>query len=93
MHKKDALSKEFEVLNNWKVRIGIIMALLTPAIVGTAAVYDFKEKLHQEITNSRIEMNKTFVTKESMDSLREDVKDVKEDVRDIKNYLIRRPGK
>lgn len=81
---------EAKLLRNWKLRIALLTAIISPAVTGTAAYFNMKDSFKEAIRQSEQETEKKYVRKEAMESIKDDLTDVKSDVKDIKNFLINR---
>lgn len=85
---------EKKLLENWKLKIGILTGILVPAITATGAIYGIKEDAHQAEAslNRRIsevelktEINKA--DKSLLEQVQRDVSRMREDVVEIKTLL------
>jgi hypothetical protein len=85
------LKIEAEILNNWKVRIAVLTAILSPAIAATGAFYSLKSEMAQAVEKVKEQAEAKYVTRESFQDLKGDVTDVKEGVRRIEDILLKRP--
>lgn len=90
-------SAETNILTNWKLKLGILFAVISPTVTGTAAYYNLQIKLDEknQITQEKINQlelrtEKNFASKETMEKIRDDMNRVKEDIVEIKVLLKRK---
>ena len=85
---------EATLLKNWKLKLGILFAIISPTVTGTAAYYKLQIQLNEknqqtEERVSRLELDttKNFADKGTMESMRRDVNEMRNDITEIKTLL------
>ena len=80
---------EMDLLNSWKVRIGLLLTILSPAITAVGAYYNLKSEITTQVQTAQIHIDQTYSRKESIDDIKDNLKEVKVDIKDIKDYLLK----
>ncbi len=81
---------EAGLLSNWKVKLALLTAIVSPAVTGTAAYYNFKAEVKDAIEATKEQAEQKYVRREAFQDLKDNVKDTRDDVRDIKKILLQR---
>jgi cell division protein FtsL len=84
---------ELSLLKSWKLKIALLLAIITPAVSVTGAYYNLKADVGSQISQAQNKIDEKYVSKDSFRDMKEDVKDVREDVKEIKRFLMQRPGR
>lgn len=90
-------SIETKILYDWKLKLGILVAIASPAITGTAAYYKLKIDINDvsRVSDSRsteVELNteKNYASKNAVEKVQSDISQMKQDLVEIKTILQRK---
>lgn len=88
---------ETSLLANWKLKLGILMAIVSPTVTGTAAYYKLQIQLDgknqqtlEKVNKLELDAERNFASKQTMEKIKEDVSKMKEDLVEIKTLLKRK---
>lgn len=84
------IKTEHGILKRWKTILGILTAIVIPAVTATSAFYDLKEDVNTKINAVQLDTQRNFVQKETLKEIRSDIKDIRRDVSEIKTLIIRK---
>ena len=87
-------SAENILLTNWKLKIAILLAVISPTVTGTAAYYKLQIQLEdknqitlEKVSQLELQAEKNFASKSTMESIKGDVSEMKQDLIEIKTLL------
>ena len=90
-------NNEYTFLKSWKVKLGLLTAIIIPTITATGAFYDLKASIleKEQAVNARIsavelQTEKNFADKTALQDMRNDIKEIRGEVSEIKTILIRK---
>lgn len=91
------MTKENDLLKNWKLKLGLLAAIVIPTITATGAFYDVKAKIQEKdaavaakIADLELKSMKEFVDKDTVKEIQEDLKTLRTDVTEIKTLIKQR---
>lgn len=90
-------SNKTKFLYDWKLKLGILLAILTPAVTATGSFYRLEIRLNEKnqqtenrINKLELDAERNFATKQTMDKLSGDVSNMRDDLIEIKTLLKRK---
>lgn len=90
------VKSEYDLLKNWKLKLGLLAAIVVPSVTATGAFYDLKAKIVEKETAVHLRMNeieltnqRNFADKDTIKEIRSDIKDMRSDISEIKTLIIR----
>lgn len=91
------LKTSTSLLRNWKFKIAILTAIVTPTITATGAYYDLKSRVEQNDTNNsarlvklELQSNNQYADKATLNAVQAELRDTHDDVIAIKTFLTRK---
>lgn len=90
-------STESDLLKNWKLKLGLLMAIISPSVAATGAYYKLQINLSErnQVTESKVkdlelQVERNFASKQTMDKVQNDISGLKNDMTEIKVLLQRK---
>ncbi len=98
------MKQEQKVLRGWKLRISLLMAVVTPTLAASGAYYSLKStdadirlevqkkdaRMHERVSSLELNTQQHFADKQDLREIHDDVKSLRSEVSEIKTILIRR---
>lgn len=91
------VNQEHRLLRSWKLRIALLLAIITPTIAATGSFYSLKldakdreAKMNERVSSLELNSEKQFADKDDLREMRNDIKDIRNQVSDVKDILLRR---
>lgn len=91
------MSKETSFLYDWKLKLGILAAIVMPTVTATAAFYKLEARLNEKsfqtenrINKVELDVERNFADKRTVDDMHKDINKMQNDITEIKTLLKRR---
>lgn len=78
---------ENELLRNWRVKVALLVALISPTVAATGAYYDLKGDVNNRISAVELRSEQTFADKQAIKDIQTELRQTHDDVIEIKTLL------